>query len=134
MPDQNDLSDLKVTNSDASVGPLQQLPIRGEKRLIPSFVNIGTTSQSLSQPPTATPGVIGVPPNTISGIGAPQGSLTQDNFNITARLKPFVDYVQVRILNRGVTSSGAPDPNSAMTYRFLINPAQVSVGKHTIDY
>src|SRR5208337_1407481 len=62
-------------------------------------------------------------------------SLVQyDDFFTAAAMKPFVDYVLVRLPHRGVSSTGQQDGNApAATYRFLINPSQVQVSRQTLD-
>jgi len=122
MADANDLSDLKATNPSYAELPLTQLPIRGEKRLVPSFKQISSLQSSQNagtaangKPPASTP-------------------VSADSFHIAARLKPFVDYIQIRILNRGQTATESADPNSTATFRFLINPSDVQISKQTVDY
>lgn len=121
--DQNDLSDIKFTSpSYSEVSPVQ-LPIRGEKRIIPSFVNIETIQSEID-----------------TGIAAggenPDARSTKidfDSFVTSAQLNPFVDYVVIRIPHRGLDSQGKSDPAHSATYRFLINPATVQVQRTTVD-
>lgn len=101
----NDLSDIRVTTPDYSEIAPVQLPIRGEKRIIPSFTN----SQTL-----------------------PFNDSVED-FALSAALSPFVDFVFIRLPHRGVTSTGQLDPNGSATFRFLINPETVQINRTTID-
>jgi len=98
MSDQNNISDLQVKNPgvNTSVVPL---PIRGEKRIIPSPISGKDTS----------------------------------GFNIEAAVGTVVDYVTIRILNRGLTTSGEADSTQPLVYRFLINPKTVNISHSTLD-
>jgi hypothetical protein len=119
---ENDFSDVKLTTPDyAEVSPTQ-LPIRGEKRIIPSFVDIQGTQQQFGNSISAQ----GLDPN------ASADTLDFSDFNISAALRPFVDYVVVRIPHRGYTS-GKPDPSQSGVFRFLINPEEVQVNRVTVD-
>jgi hypothetical protein len=70
------------------------------------------------------------------GAGARQGSgqsFTADDFEITAALQPFQDYILIRIPGRGRDSSGNPDPSQSAYFKFLINPQQLSVSREHAD-
>lgn len=115
----NDLSDIKVTTPEYSeVTPLQ-LPIRGEKRVVPSFVDIqggmGGNAQIQSKLLTN--------PNQVNF----------EDFVTSAALTPFVDFIFIRIPHRGFTSQGKLDTNGSATFRFLINPATVQINRTTVD-
>jgi hypothetical protein len=55
------------------------------------------------------------------------------DYEITAALSPYTDYILVRLPHRGVTATGDPDPSTSAFYRFIINPSEVSVQKNTQD-
>ncbi len=117
----NDLSDIKVTNpSYSEVSPVQ-LPIRGEKRIIPSFVDI----ESVQDAANAGAAKEGAPPN-------PNG-IDFESFVLNAALNPFVDFVVIRLPHRGLTAQGKLDVNGSATFRFLINPATVQINRTTVD-
>ena len=118
---ENDLSDVRLTTPDyAEVSPTQ-LPIRGEKRIIPSFVDIAATQDEIDSGIAAG----GQDPDT-----AP--TIEFSDFMVSAALKPFVDYMLIRIPHRGLTN-GQPDTTKSATFRFLINPATVQVNHSTLD-
>lgn len=99
----------------------QQLPIRGEKRIIPSPVAPSDASLVFEAQWLA------------SGQQPPRTPLISDkDFDISAAISPYVDYVIVRLNNRGLGGNGQPDGLPAV-YRFLINPSQVVVNRQTLD-
>jgi hypothetical protein len=117
----DNLSDVRPdAGTQGNVSP-QTLPIRGEKRIIPSPVapsdaSIAFEAQYLG-----------------SGKKPPHTPLVTDNdFNISAAISPYVDYVVVRLNNRGLGGNGLADGNPAV-YRFLINPSQIVVNRTTLD-
>jgi hypothetical protein len=121
--DQNDLSDIGLTTPAYSEVSPVQLPIRGEKRIIPSFVTIESTQDQIDS-------------GIAAGGGDPSKRTTQidySSFVISAALTPFVDFISVVIPHRGVNTQGVRDPSYAATYRFLINPTTVSVNRQTVD-
>jgi hypothetical protein len=117
----DNLSDVRPdAGTQGTVSP-QQLPIRGEKRIIPSPVAPSNVSLAFEtqwfasgQPPPHTPIV------------------SDKDFDISAAISPYVDYVIVRLNNRGLGGNGQGDGLPAV-YRFLINPSQVVVNRSTID-
>ena len=119
----NDLSDIKFTDPSYSEVSPTQLPIRGEKRIIPSFVSLE--------------GFQGQVDDGVEG----QGGSTEDQDNVvtfnsfvtSAALTPFVDYVIIRIPHRGLNTQGVPDPSLSATYRFLINPETIQIARQTVD-
>lgn len=117
----DNLSDVRPdAGVSANVSP-QQLPIRGEKRIISSPISPTDASVAFENQYEA------------SGQQPPYTPLVTDNdFNVSAALSPYVDYVVVRLYNRGLDSNGQPD-NSPAVYRFLINPSQVVVNRTTLD-
>jgi hypothetical protein len=117
----DNVSDVRPdAGTQGNVSP-QQLPIRGEKRIIPSPVAPSDASIEFETAYLA------------SGQQPPFSPLvTDDDFNITATLSPFVDYVLVRLFNRGLGGNGQSDGLPAV-YRFLINPSQVVVNRTTLD-
>jgi len=119
---QNDFSDVRLTSPDyAEVSPMQ-LPIRGEKRIIPSYVPIESTQGEVNAGIAAG----GQDPNDRSTL------IDYDSFVISAALDPLVDYISVRLPHRGFLN-GQADPNRSGVYRFLINPSSVQVTRTTVD-
>jgi|SRR5271154_3363469 len=111
----------------ANVSP-QQLPIRGEKRIISSPVSPADANAQFEQQYTAS----GLPiPQYHANTGRTQMVQAED-FSVTAAMAPFVDYVVIRLYNRGLGGNGQPDGSPAV-YRFLINPSQVVVNRTTLD-
>src|SRR5271156_622151 len=117
----NDVSDVRPdAGTQGNVSP-QQLPIRGEKRIIPAPVSPTDLSIELENR------------YNLANQQAPSPQLVSDNdFDITATLSPFVDYIIVRLYNRGLGGNGQSDGLPAV-YRFLVNPAQVVVNRQTLD-
>lgn len=115
IPNLDDVSDVSpvapAQSRDLSINPL---PIRGEKRLVPTPMDPQGTTDSLRQQAAASGGSIAT-------------SIREADFNITAARKTFSDYVQVRIPKRG------QDGASPVVFRFLVNPATVQVSKQTLD-
>jgi hypothetical protein len=96
-----------------SVLPLSaalQLPIRSERSVIST-----TAPTALTQ---------------TSGSAIPVGA---SDFQIVAALKPFTDYIVLRILHRGVNANGTPTPTLPAYFRFLINPHTVQISHQTQD-
>ena len=125
MPTQNNnidnLSDVRPdAGTNANVSPTQ-LPIRGEKRIISAPVD--PTELSLE--------TIGAAPVTYYNQQRTQ-PVEPDDFSVHAALSSYVDYVVVRLYNRGLGGNGLADGSPAV-YRFLINPAQVVVNRTTLD-
>lgn len=119
---ENDLSDLRLTTPDyAEVSPVQ-LPIRGEKRIIPSLVTIEGAENEIVDGIAAG----GQDPNTRDT------TIDYDSFVISAAMRPFVDYIVVRLPHRGFTN-GVADPSQSAVYRFLINPATVQISHQIVD-
>src|SRR5271170_5988349 len=118
----DNLSDVRPDSGvNGNVSP-SQLPIRGEKRIIPAPVA-----------PTDVSAAFETPYSLANPNANPPTPLVEDqDFNIHATLSPFVDYVVVRLLNRGLGGNGQPDGTPA-AYRFLINPSQVVVNRTTLD-
>ena len=120
---ENDISDIKATTpAYAEISP-NQLPIRGEKRIIPSFVNVSDTQTQIDAGISANGS--NVDPNAQIGIDT-------TDFLITAAMKPFVDYIVILIPHRG-TTNGQPDPSQSAAFRFIINPATVQVQRTMVD-
>jgi hypothetical protein len=133
----NDISDIRPA-STPEVTPTQ-LPIRGEKRIINCPVDpndLNSTFESIDK--VRIPNRQTVSADKVSGYGTKGGAgrqqlVEQGDFYKALALEPFVDYVIVRIPNRGVTANGQPDATSPAIYRFLINPSQVQVNRNTLD-
>ena len=127
----NNLSDVRPDSGvDGNVSP-QQLPIRGEKRIISSPVAPADANLEFDLQYMAS----GLVPPDQKGYANPQQRsqlVDADDFNVHAALSPYTDYVLVRLYNRGLGGNGQPDGNPAV-YRFLINPAQVVVNRTTLD-
>ena len=120
---ENDISDLRATTpAYAEISPTQ-LPIRGEKRIIPSFVDVSDTNDQV----TAGIRSNGSNADPNSNIG-----VETNDFLITAAMKPFVDYIVVLIPHRG-TTNGVADPSQSAAFRFIINPATVQVNRTMVD-
>ena len=138
MANQNDdLSDVRPDSGlTGNVSPTQ-LPIRGEKRIIPSPISPTDLSTEFEQAYIST----GNPPPSVGGANMRKSSyyqtgrtsiVQQSDFDTTAAMSPYIDYVIIRIYNRGLGGNGTPDGNPAV-YRFLINPSQVVVNRTTLD-
>jgi hypothetical protein len=126
MSNQNDISDVQSKNSAITANTVVSLPIRGEKRIVPSPVS---TLELAVQMNTGF-GAAGATP--------PAGILSTKGFGMDttmlAELRKQVDYVFIRIQNRGMNASGTvSDPNVALVYRFLINPKTVNISHSTLD-
>ena len=93
--DANDLSDIRLTTPDyAEVSPVQ-LPIRGEKRIIPSFVDLSAIQDNVD--------------SGIAGGGLDhnkQSSISFQDFALSAAKSTFVDYALIRVPHRGLASCG----------------------------
>lgn len=126
----DDLSDVRPDGLSPGVSP-KQLPIRGEKRIVPSAVS---PFEASAQAEEAWLGSGSLPPDLAPGGYAPgRTDLVEDtDFYTRAAVKPLVDYVVVRLAARGVGGDGQPDGNPAV-YRFLVNPATVQIARSTID-
>lgn len=59
--------------------------------------------------------------------------VTIDDFERTAALAPYDQYVLIRIPGRGTDSQGNPDTTQSVYFQFLINPSQVTVNRQTLD-
>jgi hypothetical protein len=133
MANSNDISDVQnQITANTSAGSVKTLPIRGEKRILPIPINPDAMSDQFGQAYDASglqsPEELGY--DTTTG----RTRLVQyDDFYVRATLKPYVDYVTVRLLNRGQSATGAPDPSTSAVYRFLINPSQVQISRSTLD-
>lgn len=126
----DNLSDVyPASGTQGNVSP-QQLPIRGEKRIIPSPVSPTDLDSEFEQ---AYKGTGQTPPDQLGYANTGRTALVQDSdFSVVAALSPYVDYVIVRLYNRGIGGNGQPDGSPAV-YRFLINPSQVVVNRQTLD-
>jgi len=127
----DDVSDVRPdSGTSPNVSPTQ-LPIRGEKRIIPAPIS-PSDANSAFEDAYYKSGKI--PPNVkgYADASARQQLVEQSDFNVTAAMSPYVDYVVIRLYNRGLGGNGQPDGNPAV-YRFLINPSQVSINRTTLD-
>ncbi len=96
---------------DTSIIPL---PIRGEKRIVPSQTDPAQVASEISSSIAATG-------NTF------EGTVSSEDFYLSAAKKTFTDYILVRIPGRGA------DGKSPFTFRFLINPKTIAISKQTLD-
>lgn len=127
-----DFSDFNITAGNSAQTSPVQLPIRGEKRIIPCPISPSDTSSQIEKAYTA----LGQKSPQDKGYAATgRTSLVQySDFFTVGAMKPFVDYVLVRIPHRGVTSTGQQNGNApAAIFRFLINPSQVQINRQTLD-
>src|ERR1700676_3540687 len=123
-PQHNNIDNVSDVRPDSgtqgNVSPTQ-LPIRGEKRIIPAPIASSDASAAFENAYSA------------SGQQPPFTPLITDNdFDVSAAISPYVDYVVVRLYNRGLGGNGQSDGLPAV-YRFLINPSQVVVNRSTLD-
>ncbi len=124
MADQNDVSDIQIKNVAVTANTPINLPIRGEKRIIPSPVSRSMT-QTQAEKDFSSTGI--TLPNTLKL--AQLGSA-----NLVAARSTLIDYAMVRILNRGVNAQGTQgDATQPLVFRFLINPKTVQVSHSTLD-
>lgn len=126
----NDLSDVRPdTGDNPDVSPTQ-LPIRGEKRIIPTPINPAFVSEQFNnawnKSGQKSPQQRGFSPGRTSLVEA-------SDFQVKAALEPFVDYVVVRLPHRGIPASGKPNGDNYAVYRFLINPSQANIQRTTLD-
>jgi hypothetical protein len=98
------------------------LPVRGEKRVLPGYVGVGGVEKSLQE---------GL--NVGDDIEQANTVLDYNSFSTVAALEGFKDFIVIRVPHRGFDENGNTDPNLAAEYRFLINPATISVNRETID-
>jgi hypothetical protein len=126
----DNLSDVyPASGVNGNVSP-QQLPIRGEKRIIPTPVSVQDANSEFEEAYSKSGQQ---PPDKRGYLGAGRTRLVEtEDFNIKATLSPYVDYIFVRLYNRGIGGNGMPDGAPAV-YRFLINPSQVVVNRQMLD-
>lgn len=123
----NDISDIRPANTSGQ--SFITLPIRGEKRIIPTVTNPNVVSSAFSQAYRSSGQI--PPTNFAPGRSA---LVEESDFNVSAAISPLVEYVLVRIPNRGITATGTPMAAAPpAVYRFLINPSDVSVSRTTLD-
>jgi hypothetical protein len=134
-----DVSDIRPdSGGTAGVNP-NTLPIRGEKRIIPSNVDpdqLNSTFEKIDL--YKGPNGQMLPPDKLPGYGTKGGAgrtklVQQGDFKTVLAMKPYVDYVIVRIPHRGLGTNGMPDTDAFAVYRFLINPSQVQIQRTTLD-
>jgi len=117
----NDISDIRPGVQNVS------LPTRAEKRFIPVNTNAQAIQDTYDNSAVA---------EFASDLGVQQSNyVTDTDFFITAaKNKSITDYIKVRIPHRGVSpTTSLPDPNQDVEFRFLINPATVTVNRQTVD-
>jgi hypothetical protein len=127
----DNLSDVRPdSGTQGNVSP-QQLPIRGEKRIINAPISPIDANNEFEDAYFAS----GQTPPNVLGYDQPnqrQQLVEQNDFNVSAALSPYTDYILIRLFNRGLGGNGQPDGSPAV-YRFLINPSQVVVNRTTLD-
>src|SRR5208282_1456119 len=105
---------------------LNLLPTRGEKQLVPSPITVTQSTTLMNRgfyKGSPTPVSLSVDATTL-----------QEDFALSAALKPLTDFVVIYIQNRGTDSQGNPLPAPNTTnavFRFLINPETVSISHTT---
>jgi hypothetical protein len=115
FPPADDVSDVNVQNIALSSAPLLQLPMRAEKRFIPTSMTTGLATLPI------TPNI-------------PQGNqISTLDFFTTAAAKDYTNHIMVRIPHRGKSTGGQSNPSNDATYRFLINPQTVQISRNTED-
>jgi hypothetical protein len=140
----NNAFDVSDIRPDAGTNPNlspTQLPIRGEKRIIPTPVNpnqLNTDFENVYDGTNPTSKLPGVKPGTHvypSINGTTRTQMVQSNdFYTSAALHSLTDYVYIRLAHRGVSASVAANNNAPpAVFRFLINPATVQVQRQTLD-
>lgn len=122
----DNVSDVYPASGNGNASP-QQLPIRGEKRIIPSPIAPDDANNVFEDAFTST----GQQLPTYVQSGRTQ-MVEASDFAVSAALSPYVDYILVRLYNRGLDANGQPSGSPA-AYRFLINPSQVVVNRTTLD-
>lgn len=97
------------------------LPIRAEKRIIPSGIDANSIQSEFEA-------------------GNPLGTqlkthqLDQSDFMITGARKDLTDFIKVRIPHRGiVAATGLFAANQDAEFQFLVNPRTVAISKQTVD-
>src|SRR5271163_4196737 len=124
----DNLSDVRPDSGiTGNVSP-SQLPIRGEKRIIPAPVSPPDVNFEFEAQYLGT----GQPLPTYANNTGRTELVQAEDFNVTAAMSPYIDYIIIRLYNRGLGGNGTPDGNPAV-YRFLINPSQVVVNRTTLD-
>lgn len=134
--DQTNISDVRpdAAGEVQGVSPTT-LPIRGEKRVIPSPLAPTDVDQIFEEAYTKSGQK---PPGQRSGNGySPTGRtqlVDQEDFYAKATLKPYVDYIVIRMAHRAVTSTGQANADTPpAVYRFLVNPSTVQISRTTLD-
>ncbi len=130
-----DISDVRTdagSNGAVVLSPTV-LPIRGEKRIIPVAVNPQDATAAFEQDWKKS----GQPSPMDKGY-APTGRtalISTQDYYLKAAMGPYVDYVYIRLLHRGIGTDKSADGKNLppAVYRFLINPSQVSINRNTLD-
>src|ERR1700677_1709978 len=93
---QNDISDIQLKNPSAAT-TIIALPIRGEKSIIPSPVSPAGSQAKVAAGFDSTGVSVPSSINTTKATG----------FNLNAARSTLIDYVMIRIPNRGVSADGS---------------------------
>lgn len=125
-PNTNDISTAPVIRPQGSQDmTLNLLPTRGEKVLVPSPVTVTQESHILSRGFSKGQPTTFQYPLSVSQL--------QGDFDLTAALAPLTDFVVIYVQNRGTDNQGNPDQSSNAVFRFLINPATISISHTTLN-
>jgi hypothetical protein len=130
-PNSNDISDAQTQlGGNLPNASVKTLPIRGEKRILPVPVDPNVLSAAFQEEWSKSGQKS---PQQRGYKGGRTNLVEQSDFYVHASMKPYVDYVTIRILNRGQDANGNADSSTSAVYRFLINPAQVQINRQTLD-
>jgi hypothetical protein len=124
----NDISDVRQSAGIEPSVTGTQLPIRGEKRIIPS--PISPTDENLAIQADYLKSGLKLP---VYQLGNRTQMVDERDFNAVAALSPFVDYIVVRLKHRGIDSTGNATSSLDGVYRFLVNPNDMQVNRSTLD-
>jgi hypothetical protein len=105
------------------------LPIRGEKRIIPTPVSPSDLNLAFQNLYTKSGAKLPKYKTGSSRTQLVQGT----DFETVAALSPYTDYVKVRLLHRGTDASGNASAAQDAVYSFLVNPNQMQVTRSTLD-
>lgn len=130
-PNSNDISDAQTQlGGNFPNASVKTLPIRGEKRILPVPVDPNVLSAAFQEEWSKSGQKS---PQQQGYKGGRQNLVEQQDFYVHASMSPYVDYVYIRILNRGQDANGNADLSTNAVYRFLINPSQVQINRTTLD-
>jgi hypothetical protein len=127
-----DISDVRPdAGQDPNLSPTQ-LPIRGEKRIIPTPISPSDLNTEFQNAYKQTGKKL--PTYVKPGLTGRTQMVQGSDFYAKEALSEYTDYVYIRLVGRGVGANQQPSTsNPPAVYRFLINPATVQVSRNTID-